>query len=84
MPTDPPIGWYSRGYHPHLNTPGLLQFVTFHLADSIPPRPCSDWRRRPSTTTSSAAAGWSGCWMPATATAGSAAPRSADWSKTPC
>ncbi len=36
MPTDPPIGWYSRGYQPHLNTPRLLQFVTFHLADSLP------------------------------------------------
>jgi type I restriction enzyme R subunit/putative DNA methylase len=36
MPTEPPIGWYSRGYQPHLNVPGLLQFVTFHLADSMP------------------------------------------------
>lgn len=32
----PPKGWYSRGYLPHLDAPGLLQFVTFHLADSLP------------------------------------------------
>ena len=29
-------GWYSRGYLPHLDTPGLLQAVTFHLGDSLP------------------------------------------------
>jgi putative DNA methylase len=34
MPT--PTGWYSRGYHPHLNTPGLVQSVTTHLGDSMP------------------------------------------------
>ena len=28
--------WYSRGYLPHLDTPGLLQFITFRLADSLP------------------------------------------------
>ncbi|ESQ15029.1 MAG: hypothetical protein N838_09965 [Thiohalocapsa sp. PB-PSB1] len=31
-----PKGWYSRGYLPHLDQPGLLQFVTFHLGDSLP------------------------------------------------
>jgi REP element-mobilizing transposase RayT len=31
-----PKGWYSRGCLPHLDTPGLLQFVTFHLGDSLP------------------------------------------------
>lgn len=36
MATDAPTGWYSRGYLPHLNTPGLVQFITFHLADSMP------------------------------------------------
>ena len=29
-------GWYSRGYLPHLDVPGLLQAVTFHLGDSLP------------------------------------------------
>ena len=32
----PPKGWYSRGYLPHLDAPGLLQSVTFHLGDSLP------------------------------------------------
>ncbi len=35
MPTPPP-GWHSRGYLSHLDVPGLLQSVTFHLGDSIP------------------------------------------------
>ncbi|QQO52966.1 MAG: hypothetical protein N838_05870 [Thiohalocapsa sp. PB-PSB1] len=29
-------GWYSRGYLPHLDVAGLVQHVTFHLADSLP------------------------------------------------
>ncbi len=29
-------GWHSRGYLPHLDVPGLLQSITFHLADSLP------------------------------------------------
>ncbi len=38
MPLTPvsPKGWYSRGYLPHLDAPGLLQSVTFHLGDSLP------------------------------------------------
>ena len=28
--------WHSRGYLPHCDTPGLLQAVTFRLADSLP------------------------------------------------
>jgi putative transposase len=31
-----PKGWYSRGYLPHLDQPGLLQFITFRLSDSLP------------------------------------------------
>jgi REP element-mobilizing transposase RayT len=31
-------GFYSRGYHPHYDQPGLLQAITFHLADSLPLR----------------------------------------------
>ena len=31
-----PKGWYSRGYLPHLDVPGTLQFITFRLADSLP------------------------------------------------
>ncbi len=29
-------GWYSRGYLPHFDAPGLIQHITFHLADSLP------------------------------------------------
>lgn len=28
--------WHSRGYLPHCDTPGLLQAITFRLADSLP------------------------------------------------
>lgn len=31
-----PKGWYSRGYLPHLDSPSVLQSVTFRLADSLP------------------------------------------------
>ncbi len=31
-----PKGWYSRGYLPHLDAPGTLQFITFRLGDSLP------------------------------------------------
>lgn len=34
--TSPPKGWHSRCYLPHLDIPGLLQFVTFRLADALP------------------------------------------------
>jgi REP element-mobilizing transposase RayT len=34
MPT--PKFWHSRGYLPHCDIPGLLQFITFRLADSLP------------------------------------------------
>jgi len=29
-------GWYSRGYLPHRDHPGLLQSITYRLADSLP------------------------------------------------
>jgi len=29
-------GWYSRGYLPHFDAAGLVQHLTFHLADSLP------------------------------------------------
>ena len=31
-----PRGWHSRGYVPHLDVAGVLQSVTFRLADSLP------------------------------------------------
>jgi putative transposase len=36
-PLSPPHrGWYSRGYLPHCDYPGLLQSITYRLADSLP------------------------------------------------
>ena len=32
----PHRGWYSRGYLPHFDHPGLLQAITYRLADSLP------------------------------------------------
>ncbi|MCL4236360.1 MAG: transposase [Deltaproteobacteria bacterium] len=29
-------GWYSRGYLPHRDHPGLVQAITYRLADSLP------------------------------------------------
>lgn len=29
-------GWYSRGYLPHFDSAGCIQFITFRLADSLP------------------------------------------------
>ena len=42
----PPPGfklWNQRGYLPHRDAPGLLQFVTFHLADCFPAKLRSEW-----------------------------------------
>lgn len=33
---DPHKYWHSRGYLPHCDTPGLIQGITFRLADSLP------------------------------------------------
>jgi type I restriction enzyme R subunit/putative DNA methylase len=31
-----PKEWYSRGYLPHFDSPGSLQFITFRLSDACP------------------------------------------------
>src|SRR5437660_11956811 len=36
-------GWYSRGYLPHFDAPGVWQFITYRLADSIPVELRSEW-----------------------------------------
>jgi REP element-mobilizing transposase RayT len=50
--TKPPIssprdqgfkGWHERGYLPHRDEPGLVQFVTFHLTDSFPIKLRTEW-----------------------------------------
>ena len=36
--------WHSRGYIPHLDEPGLVQFVTFRLVDSVPSEVVLRWK----------------------------------------
>lgn len=37
------IGWHQRGYLPHRDSPGLIQFVTFRLCDSFPAARRGEW-----------------------------------------
>jgi len=37
------LGWHERGYLPHCDFPGLIQFVTFRLADSMPVSRRGEW-----------------------------------------
>lgn len=37
-------GWYSRGYHPHIDSGGIVQSVTFRLGDSVPRALQERWR----------------------------------------
>ncbi len=39
---DPKI-WRSRGYLPHIDDKGLVQFITFRLADSVPKEVLESW-----------------------------------------
>ena len=41
---DEPRGWYSRGYLPHFDGGEVPQFLTFHLADSIPRSLFQQWQ----------------------------------------
>ena len=36
-------GWHERGYLPHRDEPGLVQFISFHLADSYPTALRAEW-----------------------------------------
>ncbi len=38
-------GWHERGYLPHRDEPGLTQFVTFRLADSLPAAQQDEWEK---------------------------------------
>ena len=37
------LGWHERGYLPHCDYPGLVQFVTFRLVDSMPTSRRAEW-----------------------------------------
>ncbi len=36
-------GWHERGYLPHCDKPGLIQFVSFRLADALPQTLRTEW-----------------------------------------
>jgi putative transposase len=36
-------GWYSSNYLPHFDKPGLQQFITYRLADSLPESRRAEW-----------------------------------------
>ena len=38
------VGWHSRGYLPHFDGHAIPQFITLHLADSIPVRVVERWQ----------------------------------------
>ncbi len=37
--------WRQRGYLPHFDKPGVVQGVTFRLADAVPAEKVADWKR---------------------------------------
>ena len=39
-------GWHSRGYLPHFDGRAIPQFITLHLADSIPKNVIERWQRQ--------------------------------------
>ena len=38
-------GWRSRGYIPHFDAPGFVQFITFRLADAVPQFLIDGWKK---------------------------------------
>src|SRR5256885_14463302 len=42
-PRVPFRGWHARGYLPHCDKPGLIQLVTFRLADAMPAARRNEW-----------------------------------------
>jgi REP element-mobilizing transposase RayT len=45
-------GWHSRGYLPHLDTPDIIQAITFRLHDSLPKKVIDRWRQELESTSS--------------------------------
>jgi len=42
---EPHLGWYSRGYLPHWDHPGMIQSLNFRLADSLPQTVLEQWQQ---------------------------------------
>ena len=60
-------GWHSRGYLPHFDSPETMQFLTFRLADSLPPEAIEKLRLATSSSDSERDAfldaGAGACWL---------------------
>jgi len=59
-------GWHSRGYLPHFDSEGAVQFVTFRLADSLPKEALERIRlaAKPETFRDEMLdKGWGACWL---------------------
>jgi putative DNA methylase len=41
---EPHRGWYSRGYLPHWDHPGMIQSINFRLSDSLPGSVLARWQ----------------------------------------
>jgi REP-associated tyrosine transposase len=41
---EPHLGWYSRGYLPHWDHPGMIQSLNFRLAGSLPASVMERWK----------------------------------------
>ena len=46
-PTPAHKAWHHRGYLPHLDQPGTVQFITFRLADAVPADVVAAWKAEP-------------------------------------
>jgi len=44
------LGWHDRGFLPHCDSKGLIQFVTFRLGDSLPFDVCQKLKSIPSNS----------------------------------
>ena len=42
---EPHLGWFSRGYLPHWDHPGMMQSLTFRLHDSMPREVVDRWKQ---------------------------------------
>jgi REP element-mobilizing transposase RayT len=59
-------GWHSRGYLPHFDSQDVTQFVTFRLADSLPPAALQRLRgsaRAERVRDEMLDRGWGACWL---------------------
>jgi len=66
------LGWHQRGYLPHYDAPGVTQFVTFRLVDSLPAVRRGEWqhllrfennRERRRKLEACLDRGWGECWL---------------------